>query len=82
MDETAIIESVLDKMRKTLQHDGGGLVLKSWQDGVVEADIVLESDACEECVMDSKMLSLQLDRLLKKELRSVKKVVINDPRDK
>jgi Fe-S cluster biogenesis protein NfuA len=81
MNENATIESVLDKMRRGLNQDGGNLLLKKWEDGVMEVDLVLAEDACLKCILDSTMMTMNLERLMKQELPSVKKVVINDPRD-
>jgi len=71
--EKKIIE-VLDKIRPSLQADGGDVKLVSWDDetGVVEVRLV---GMCSGCPMAQVTLKQGIEAELKKEIPEVKEVV-------
>jgi len=67
------IEAALNKIRPSLQADGGGVELVDvTQDGVVKVKL---TGACGGCPMSQMTLKMGIERVLKKEVPEVKEVV-------
>ena len=66
------IEVVLNKIRPSLQADGGNVELVDVRDGTVRVKL---TGACGGCPMSQMTLKMGIERLLKNELPEVKEVV-------
>jgi Fe-S cluster biogenesis protein NfuA len=66
------IESVLKKIRPSLQADGGDVELVDVKDGVVSLKL---KGACAGCPMSTMTLKNSIERILKQEVSGVKEVV-------
>lgn len=69
------VEAVLDKIRPSLEADGGNVELISVEDGVVTVKLV---GACAGCPMSTITLKNGIERILKEELPEIKEVVAAD----
>ncbi len=65
------VKEVLDKIRPSLQADGGDVELVDVIDGVVTVRL---QGACHGCPMSQMTLKNGIERLLKKEIPEVKEV--------
>ncbi|MFO7931674.1 MAG: NifU family protein [Desulfosalsimonas sp.] len=65
------VQSVLEKIRPSLQADGGDVELVEVEDGVVKVRL---QGACAGCPMSQMTLKNGIERMLKKELPDVKSV--------
>jgi Fe-S cluster biogenesis protein NfuA len=65
------IEQVIDKIRPSLQADGGDVELVAVEDGVVKLRL---KGACAGCPMSQMTLKNGIERLLKQEIPEVKSV--------
>lgn len=67
------VQSALDKMRPTLQQDGGDVVLVDVShDGVVKVQL---TGACKGCPMSQTTIKNGIEKFLKTEVPGVKEVV-------
>lgn len=67
------VQSALDKMRPTLQQDGGDVVLVDVsEDGVVSVQL---TGACKGCPMSQATIKNGIERFLKTEVPGVKEVI-------
>jgi len=66
------VEVVLNKIRPSLQADGGDVELVDVADGTVKVRL---TGACGGCPMSTLTLKMGIERILKKELPEVKEVV-------
>ena len=67
------VQSALDKMRPTLQQDGGDVVLVDVsEDGVVSVQL---TGACKGCPMSQTTIKNGIEKFLKSEVPGVKEVV-------
>jgi len=66
------IQTVLDKIRPSLQADGGDVELVDVKNGTVKVKL---TGACGGCPMATMTLKMGIERILKKELPEVKEVV-------
>lgn len=66
------VEEVLDKIRPSLQADGGNVELVDVKDGIVTVKLV---GACAGCPMSTITLKNGIERILKQEIPEVKEVV-------
>ena len=66
------IEEVLNKIRPSLQADGGNVELVDVVDGIVKVKLV---GACAGCPMSQMTLKMGIEKLLKKEIPEVLEVV-------
>lgn len=66
------IEQVLDKIRPSLQADGGDVELVDVEEGVVKVRL---TGACGGCPMSQMTLKMGIERILKKEIPEVQEVV-------
>jgi len=65
------VELVLNKIRPSLEADGGNVDLVSVKDGVVKVKL---TGACAGCPMSQMTLKMGIERLLKKEIPEIKSV--------
>ncbi|MFW6123864.1 MAG: NifU family protein [Acidobacteriota bacterium] len=65
------VESVLNKIRPSLEADGGNVKLVSVKNGVVKVKL---TGACAGCPMSQMTLKMGIERLLKKEIPEIKSV--------
>jgi len=65
------VELVLNKIRPSLEADGGNVDLVSVKDGVVKVRL---TGACAGCPMSQMTLKMGIERLLKKEIPEIKSV--------
>ncbi|HHF51159.1 MAG: NifU family protein [Candidatus Aminicenantes bacterium] len=65
------VKAALDKIRPSLQADGGNVELVSVKDGVVKVRL---TGACAGCPMSQMTLKMGIERLLKKEIPEIKSV--------
>lgn len=65
------VQSVIDKIRPSLQADGGDVELVEVEDGIVKVRL---QGACAGCPMSQMTLKNGIERILKKELPDVKSV--------
>ena len=66
------VEAVLEKVRPTLQADGGDVELVDVEDGIVSLKL---TGACDGCPMASMTLRNGIERILRMEVPEVKEVV-------
>jgi len=66
------VKKALDKVRPSLQADGGDVELVDVEDGVVKVKL---TGACAGCPMSQMTLKMGIERILKKEVPEVKEVV-------
>ncbi len=67
------VEAVLEKIRPSLQADGGNVELvEVTEDGVVKVKLI---GACSGCPMSQMTLKAGIERMLKEEVPEVKEVV-------
>jgi Fe-S cluster biogenesis protein NfuA len=67
------VENVLNKIKPSLQADGGDVELvEVGEDGVIKVKL---TGACGSCPMSQMTLKMGIERLLKKEIPEVKEVV-------
>ena len=67
------VEDALNRMRPTLQKDGGDVVLVDvTADGVVKVQL---TGACRDCNMSDVTLKMGIEKFLKTEVPGVKEVV-------
>ncbi|MEN8613980.1 NifU family protein [Dehalogenimonas sp. THU2] len=66
------VQEVLDKVRPSLQADGGDVELVDVVDGVVKVKL---TGACAGCPMSQMTLKNGIERILKREIPEVKEVV-------
>lgn len=65
------VEAALDKVRPSLEEDGGGVELIEVDDGVVKVKL---TGACGGCPMSQMTLKNGIERVLKEEIPEVDKV--------
>lgn len=66
------VQAVLDKIRPSLQADGGDVELVDVEEGVVKVKL---TGACAGCPMSQMTLKMGIEKFLKKEIPDVKEVV-------
>lgn len=66
------VQKVLNKVRPSLQADGGDVEFVGIDDGVVKVKL---TGACAGCPMSQMTLKMGIEKLLKKEIPEVKEVV-------
>jgi len=66
------VEAVLNKIRPSLQRDGGDVELVDVSNGTVKVKL---TGACVGCPMSTLTLQMGIERILKQEVPEVKKVV-------
>ncbi len=67
------VEDALNRMRPTLQKDGGDVVLVDvTADGIVKVQL---TGACRDCQMSDVTLKMGIEKFLKTEVPEVKEVV-------
>jgi Fe-S cluster biogenesis protein NfuA len=66
-----VVEKILQKIRPSLQADGGDIELVDIQDGVVRVKL---TGACGGCPMSQMTLKMGVERVLKEEVPEVKGV--------
>ncbi len=66
------VQAVLDKVRPSLQADGGDVQLVDVKEGVVKVKL---TGACAGCPMSQMTLKNGIERILKREIPEVKEVV-------
>jgi Fe-S cluster biogenesis protein NfuA len=66
------VETVLNKIRPSLQADGGDVELIDVKNGTVKVKL---TGACGHCPMSTLTLKMGIERILKKEVPEVKEVV-------
>ena len=66
------VQAVLDKVRPSLQADGGDVELVEVTDGVVKVKL---TGACAGCPMSQMTLKNGIERVLKREIPEIKVVV-------
>jgi len=66
------VEKALETIRPALQGDGGDIQLVSMENGIVEVRL---TGACGECPMSQMTMTQGVERVIKKAVPDVKKVV-------
>jgi len=66
------VEAVLNKIRPSLQRDGGNVELVEVKDGTVKVKL---TGACVGCPMSTLTLQIGIERILKQEIPEIKKVI-------
>jgi len=66
------VQAVLDKVRPSLQADGGDVQLVEVKEGIVKVKL---TGACAGCPMSQMTLKNGIERILKREIPEVKEVV-------
>jgi Fe-S cluster biogenesis protein NfuA len=66
------VEAVLNKIRPSLQRDGGDVELVEVSNGTVKVKL---TGACVGCPMSTLTLQMGIERILKQEIPEIKKVV-------
>lgn len=66
------VEKSLDKIRPSLQADGGDVELVEVKDGTVKVRL---TGACGGCPMSQMTLKMGIERVLKKDIPEIKEVV-------
>jgi len=65
------VQAVIDKIRPSLQADGGDVELVSVEDGTVKVRL---QGACKGCPMSQMTLKSGIEKILKKEIPEVERV--------
>ena len=65
------VEEVLNKIRPSLQADGGDVELVDVADGVVKVKL---TGACGTCPMSTMTLKMGVERILKEQIPEIKRV--------
>jgi len=65
------VEEVLEKIRPSLQMDGGDIELVDVEDGVVKVRL---TGACHGCPMSAMTLKMGVEKVLKSEIPEITKV--------
>lgn len=65
------VQAVIDKIRPSLQADGGDVELVSVEDGTVKVRL---QGACKGCPMSQMTLKNGIEKILKKEIPEVERV--------
>ena len=66
------VEEVLNKIRPSLERDGGNVELVNVNDGTVEVRL---TGACAGCPMSTMTLKMGIEQILKEEIPEIKEVV-------
>ena len=66
------VEKSLEKIRPSLQADGGDVELVEVKDGIVKVRL---TGSCSGCPMSQMTLKMGIERVLKKDIPEVKEVV-------
>ena len=66
------VQTALDKVRPSLQADGGDVELVSIDDGVVSVRL---TGACGGCPMSTMTLKMGIEKVLKEQVPEVKEVI-------
>ena len=66
------VAAVLDKVRPSLQRDGGDVELVDVKNGTVTVKL---TGACVGCPMSTLTLQMGIERILKQEIPEIKKVI-------
>jgi len=66
------VESALNKIRPSLQADGGDVQLVDVQDGIVSVRL---TGACGSCPMSTMTLKMGVERAVRQEVPEIKKLV-------
>ncbi len=66
------VQNALNKIRPSLQADGGDVVLVSVDDGIIKVKL---TGACGGCPMSQMTLKMGIERVLRKEVPGIKDVV-------
>ncbi len=66
------VEKSLEKIRPSLQADGGDVELVEIKDGIVKVRL---TGACGGCPMSQMTLKMGIERVLKKDIPEIKEVV-------
>ena len=66
------VEAALEKIRSSLQADGGDVELVDVKDGVVKLKL---TGACSGCPMSAMTLQMGIERILREQVPEIKKVV-------
>jgi len=66
------VEEVLNRIRPSLEADGGNVELVEVNDGIVKVSL---TGACAGCPMSSMTLKMGIEKLLREEIPEVKEVV-------
>ena len=66
------VEKSLEKIRPSLQADGGDVELVEVKDGIVKVRL---TGACSGCPMSQMTLKMGIERILKKDIPEIKEVV-------
>jgi len=66
------VAAVLDKIRPSLQRDGGDVELVEVKNGTVTVKL---TGACVGCPMSTLTLQMGIERILKQEIPEIKKVI-------
>lgn len=66
------VKAVLDKIRPSLNMDGGDVKLVSVEDGVVKVQL---TGACGGCPFSQMTLKMGIERAIKEEIPEVKEVI-------
>ena len=66
------VEQTLDKIRPSLQADGGDVELVAVEDGIVKVRL---TGACGGCPMSQMTLKMGIERVLKRDIPEIKEVV-------
>jgi Fe-S cluster biogenesis protein NfuA len=66
------VKKALDKVRPSLQADGGDVEFVDVEDGIVKVKL---TGACAGCPMSQITLKMGIERILKREVPEVKEVV-------
>jgi len=66
------VQAALDKVRPSLQADGGDVELVDVVDGIVKVRL---TGACGGCPMSQMTLKMGIERVLKREVPEVKEVI-------
>ena len=75
------IDKALEGLRKGLRSDGSDLVVNNLSDDSIELSLILQEDACLECIVSNDILLVMVRRALSKVMPTVPRIVLHDPRN-
>jgi len=79
---TENVQRALEPLRKGFQADGADLAVQSADDSKVTVRLVLTEAACMDCIVNTGVLSVILEDVLRREFPDMKTFMLEDPRER
>lgn len=80
-DVRSRVEQSLESLRAGLAGDGADLSVTGWPSaGEVEISLVLQPDACADCIVSTDMLHTMIDGVVRQAAPEIDQIRVSDPR--